>query len=276
MTTNQNLIKIFEYALNQEETGKSFFQASLARMGWGAAVSAFKRVIEEEEHHILFINNILRSLKRRAEAALGGEEAGLDALRSVVGALEGAIDLDPTNWIALINRAAEHLGSERFADAEEDLTRAIRLRPDAVARAGLFGGDVLREVETATRGTRVGQIFEGNRATDIVVLLDSYGKYSRIGDAQRIRKVCKVATGFIYYVSLTGVTGVRKALAEGLSASVKKIKRSTDKPVCVGFGVSTPEQAAEVAAVHCQDVMTSGFALTGAHALHKERRQEPA
>jgi len=64
VTAEQNIIRIFEYALNQEETGKSFFQAALARMGWGAAVSAFKRVIEEEEKHILFINNILRSLKQ--------------------------------------------------------------------------------------------------------------------------------------------------------------------------------------------------------------------
>ena len=63
MPAEQNLIRIFEYALNQEETGKSFFRASLSRMGWGAAVSAFKRVIEEEEKHILFINNVLRGLK---------------------------------------------------------------------------------------------------------------------------------------------------------------------------------------------------------------------
>jgi len=64
LPADQNLIKIFEYALSQEETGKSFFQASLARMGWGAAVTAFKRVLEEEEKHILFINNILRGLKQ--------------------------------------------------------------------------------------------------------------------------------------------------------------------------------------------------------------------
>jgi len=63
LPTDQHLIKIFEYALNQEETGKGFFQASLKCMGWGAAVSAFTRVIQEEEHHILFINNILRGLK---------------------------------------------------------------------------------------------------------------------------------------------------------------------------------------------------------------------
>lgn len=64
MSTNQNLIRIFEYALNQEETGKSFFQASLQRMGWGASVSAFNQLIKEEEHHIIFIKNILDGLRR--------------------------------------------------------------------------------------------------------------------------------------------------------------------------------------------------------------------
>lgn len=63
MPTNQNLIKIFEYALNQEETGKNFFQTSLQRMGWGAAVGAFTQLIEEEEQHIRFIKKILEDLK---------------------------------------------------------------------------------------------------------------------------------------------------------------------------------------------------------------------
>jgi Cu/Ag efflux pump CusA len=48
----------------------------------------------------------------------------------------------------------------------------IRLRPAAVQAAGLAGDEVLREIETATRGSRVGQTFEGNRATDVVVMLD--------------------------------------------------------------------------------------------------------
>ena len=64
MPTNQNLIKIFEYALNQEETGKNFFQTSLQRMGWGAAVGAFTQLIEEEEQHIRFIKKILEDLKQ--------------------------------------------------------------------------------------------------------------------------------------------------------------------------------------------------------------------
>lgn len=67
MATNAQLIKIFEYALNQEQTGKGFFEYSLQRMGVGAAVSAFKRLIEEEEKHIYFINRILADLKKGGE-----------------------------------------------------------------------------------------------------------------------------------------------------------------------------------------------------------------
>ena len=65
MATNEDLIKIFEYALNQEKTGKGFFEYSLQRMGYGATVNAFKRLIEEEEKHILFISKILENLKNQ-------------------------------------------------------------------------------------------------------------------------------------------------------------------------------------------------------------------
>lgn len=83
MPKNENLIKIFEYALNQEETGKAFFEHSLQRMGMGAAISAFKRLIEEEQRHIEFINQILKDLKE-------GEEINPSKIKEVV--------LEPTNY----------------------------------------------------------------------------------------------------------------------------------------------------------------------------------
>jgi len=70
MTQNERLIKIFEYALNQEHTGKSFFENSLQRMGIGAAVTAFKSLIREEERHIRLITRILRGLRRTGEMEL--------------------------------------------------------------------------------------------------------------------------------------------------------------------------------------------------------------
>jgi tryptophan synthase alpha chain len=56
-------------------------------------------------------------------------------------------------------------------------------------------------------------------------------------------------TGFIYYVSQMGVTGERTALAANLNEVLARIHRHTDKPVAVGFGISTPEQARQVAGI---------------------------
>jgi rubrerythrin len=67
---NQKVIKIFEYALNQEQTGLNFFNSSLERLGYGAAISAFKRLIQEEGKHVEFISRILRDLKEDREIDL--------------------------------------------------------------------------------------------------------------------------------------------------------------------------------------------------------------
>jgi len=83
MAANQNLIKVFRYALQQEETGKSFFLSSLQRMGWGSAISAFQRLIAEEEKHILLIQRILEKLER-------GEAIDLEGTKD--------LELDPKNF----------------------------------------------------------------------------------------------------------------------------------------------------------------------------------
>ncbi|MCX5694021.1 MAG: tryptophan synthase subunit alpha [Candidatus Omnitrophica bacterium] len=62
----------------------------------------------------------------------------------------------------------------------------------------------------------------------------------------RIKTVSKIARGFIYYVSLTGVTGSRKELASDLKTKLSIIKKLTTKPVCVGFGISSARQVKEV------------------------------
>ncbi len=65
----------------------------------------------------------------------------------------------------------------------------------------------------------------------------------------RIKTVAARASGFIYLVSVAGVTGARNTLPADLAAFVSRVKKETVKPVCVGFGISTPEQAGEVASV---------------------------
>ena len=59
---------------------------------------------------------------------------------------------------------------------------------------------------------------------------------------QRMPSICKASTGFIYYVSLTGVTGERQKLDESLWNNIRLAKKLTDQPICIGFGISTPEQ----------------------------------
>lgn len=65
---------------------------------------------------------------------------------------------------------------------------------------------------------------------------------------RRIALTVAQSTGFVYCVSLTGVTGVRETLAGGLDGLVGRIRAHTALPICVGFGVSTPEQAQAAAA----------------------------
>jgi len=64
---------------------------------------------------------------------------------------------------------------------------------------------------------------------------------------ERIRNIARKSTGFIYYVSLTGVTGARRKLPVELISRIKAVRAMTDKPLCVGFGISGPEQAKNIA-----------------------------
>ncbi|MFH1190709.1 MAG: tryptophan synthase subunit alpha [Candidatus Omnitrophota bacterium] len=69
---------------------------------------------------------------------------------------------------------------------------------------------------------------------------------SPTSSAARIKTILKVSRGFIYYVSLTGVTGSHKRLDTDLKARLAVIKKLTAKPVCVGFGISCVRQVKEV------------------------------
>ena len=68
-------------------------------------------------------------------------------------------------------------------------------------------------------------------------------------DARRLPKVLQNTSGFVYYVSVTGITGAAAAVATDVAPEVARIKASTALPVIVGFGISTPDQARAIAAV---------------------------
>jgi len=66
---------------------------------------------------------------------------------------------------------------------------------------------------------------------------------------KRMSQITKASTGFIYYVSLTGVTGARRKLSQSYDAQVRLAKTMTTLPICVGFGVSTPAQVKAISKI---------------------------
>jgi tryptophan synthase alpha chain len=81
-------------------------------------------------------------------------------------------------------------------------------------------------------------------------------------DDKRLPAVLANTSGFVYYVSITGITGSAAADTEEVAAAVARIKRHTLLPVCVGFGIRTPDQAQAIAG--CADGAVVGTALVDA------------
>jgi len=88
---------------------------------------------------------------------------------------------------------------------------------------------------------------------------------------ERVRKVMQSAAGFVYYVSVTGVTGVRPMLADTVRPAVQRLRQATKLPIGVGFGITTPEQAAAVA--DFADAAVVGSAIMR---LVDEQRRSPS
>ncbi len=84
------------------------------------------------------------------------------------------------------------------------------------------------------------EIITQNHGMDLIYLL------TPTSTEERIQLIAEKSRGFIYLVSVTGVTGARDDLPLDLEAFVTKVRRMTDKPLCLGFGISTPEQARRI------------------------------
>jgi tryptophan synthase alpha chain len=85
-------------------------------------------------------------------------------------------------------------------------------------------------------------------------------------DDNRLPLVLANSSGFVYYVSITGITGTRSTTPEHLAAAIPRIRRATDLPIAVGFGVRSPAQAAE--AVRVADAAVVGSALCSTISSH--------
>ena len=94
-------------------------------------------------------------------------------------------------------------------------------------------------------------------------------------DEGRLPKVLGNASGFLYYVSITGITGTRAPLADQVGAAVAQLRRHTTLPVAVGFGIRNPAQAAAIARVADAAVIGSALVSHIANSLDSYGRAPP-
>ena len=92
-------------------------------------------------------------------------------------------------------------------------------------------------------------------------------------DEARLPAVVRRTSGFVYYVSVAGVTGVKSADATAIAPAVERVRRASSLPVAVGFGIRTGEQAAAVARI--ADAAVVGSALVDAIADSHTQNRDP-
>ena len=120
---------------------------------------------------------------------------------------------------------------------------------DASAEAGIDG--LIVPDLPPEEGAELEKV-SGNKGIDLIYLLAP-----TTTDEGRLRLVAERSRGFIYVVSLKGVTGARTDLPPELEGFIQRVRGVTDKPLCVGFGISTPEQAKRVSALSDGIIMGS-------------------
>ena len=109
------------------------------------------------------------------------------------------------------------------------------------SRKAGFDGLIIPDLPAGYEGDASAQAAQGG--LDLIFLI------APTTQADRRSLIARKSQGFIYYISTTGITGARAVLPEDLGANVKDIQSRTATPVCVGFGVSKPDQAAAVAKI---------------------------
>jgi tryptophan synthase alpha chain len=131
----------------------------------------------------------------------------------------------PLVFMTYFNPVFNH-GLEEFCTACADSGVSGLIIPDLPPEEG-------SELETITQ----------RQGLDLIYLL------APTGTDERIRLAAERSRGFIYLVSITGVTGARDRLPANLNAFVTKVRKVATQPLCVGFGISTAEQARQVAKI---------------------------
>jgi tryptophan synthase, alpha subunit len=232
------------------------------------------------------IAQTFQRLKERGEKALvayvTAGDPDLDKTREIlVGLKEGGVDIleigvpfsDPTADGPVIQAAAQRAlktGTtlSRILDMIQDLRKIIDLpvvlfgyynpiyaygterfaeRAKAAGVDGLLVVDLPLEEAEELRGKT------DSKGLDFITLI------APTTSEERMCRIARRAQGFIYYISITGVTGTATPSRENVEREIRRIRTHSDLPLVVGFGISTPEQARELASLADGIVIGSAF-----------------
>jgi tryptophan synthase alpha chain len=240
------------------------------------------------------------TLRSRGEAALipylTAGDPDLDATRALVGAIEaGGADLlelgvpfsDPMADGPTLQRASERaLAAGTSLPLILDLVADVRRRSEIpivlfgyfnpflrygldrfAADARAAGADGVLCVDLSYEESDELKVWTDRHDLDLIYLLAPTSGPRRIG------MIARRGRGFLYVVSVTGVTGARSRLPEDLPALVRRVKAATTLPLAVGFGISEPAQAAWVASF--ADAAVVGSALANLIEQHPDRTTLP-
>jgi len=158
-------------------------------------------------------------------AATKALEAGA-TLRTAFEVCEAVADRVPVVFMAYANMVLAHGGSGKFAE---------------MARAAGAAGVIVPDLPLDEAG-EVREAFAGEGLALVPLLAPTT-------PAERRRQICEAARGFVYVVSTVGTTGERTEIPAALTELVEATKAEAATPVAVGFGIGTPEQAAQVAEI---------------------------
>jgi tryptophan synthase alpha chain len=226
-----------------------------------------RRGIEGGKAFVAFLTAGDPSLERTVEAAREMEAAGVDVLEL------GVPFSDPLADGPVIQRASERAlrGGTTLARVL-DAVRAIRRQSELPLLLFSYSNPILRLGAERLAGDAREAGVDGVLVTDLPPEeadgwlatarrqgLDTVFLAAPTSSDDRLRRIAAASTGFVYAVSRTGVTGERDALSHDAAPLVARLKAASALPVALGFGIATPEQAAEAAAV--ADGVVVGSAL---------------